>query len=363
MYNYIEIFRTFFRKVVLNMLELIDAINQNGAIIWLLLGLCVGICLPLSDKIRESKIIKVILVFLIGCAVLLAGFSFYMNLYTRVPKIVGYTVAEARIKLEHSGNLEFSSDFMKNDEQIIMTQEPKQNKLIKKGGTVYAEIYPQETPSHESMFKALLSTITNSNKKPLNGNCENIEYNDKSVYNGYYENGLPEGEGTYKTTTFEFIGYFVNALPQGQGIFNALNDNREYNFKKGDSYKGNWRAGFFNGKGTYIWANGNKYDGNWSNGRRDGEGIFTWKNGDICEGSWIKNEREGICKHTYDDTGDIFEGHYINDLRNGYGTHYYKDGGYNVGTWKDDCRHGTFLYYGSDDQFIYEENYVDGILQ
>lgn len=63
-----------------------------------------------------------------------------------------------------------------------------------------------------------------------------------------------------------------------------------------DSYTGNFRKGYPNGKGIYTWSNGSKYEGEWKMGEREGEGKYTYtENGNmiIQDGIWSKNQYQG----------------------------------------------------------------------
>jgi hypothetical protein len=60
-----------------------------------------------------------------------------------------------------------------------------------------------------------------------------------------------------------------------------------------DFYRGEFKEGLPNGKGTYIWKNGATYKGDWKNGMRDGTGTYSSQvNGkdSVLVGKW-KNDR------------------------------------------------------------------------
>ena len=60
-----------------------------------------------------------------------------------------------------------------------------------------------------------------------------------------------------------------------------------------DTYRGVFKDGLQDGKGTYTWANGDKYKGEFKNGFEDGWGTFTWADGDKYEGEWKDGLRHG----------------------------------------------------------------------
>ena len=76
------------------------------------------------------------------------------------------------------------------------------------------------------------------------GDCKVLMSGIDKIYNGSCKRGLAEGQG------------------EASGM---------------DHYKGNFRKGFPDGKGTYFWKTGEIYKGNWKLGLRDGEGEYTFK--------------------------------------------------------------------------------------
>jgi hypothetical protein len=72
-----------------------------------------------------------------------------------------------------------------------------------------------------------------------------------------------------------------------------------------DSYKGNFKNGYPEGYGKYIWKNGNWYEGNWEKGLFDGEGsLHTISKGNAKEfieqkGFWKRGDYIGINKEPF----------------------------------------------------------------
>ena len=105
------------------------------------------------------------------------------------------------------------------------------------------------------------------------------------------------------------------------GSFNASGqrhgDDGHCAFADGSTYRGSWRCGRRNGKGTFTdgvtkevyegkwvggercgrglctYAAGHRYDGQWGGGQRDGEGIFFRASGETYTGNWRAGERHG----------------------------------------------------------------------
>lgn len=63
-------------------------------------------------------------------------------------------------------------------------------------------------------------------------------------YNGASLNGLANGKGTAKGID-SYKGFFKDGLPEGKGT---------YTFKNGDFYKGMWKQGLKEGRGKYVFT-------------------------------------------------------------------------------------------------------------
>lgn len=59
------------------------------------------------------------------------------------------------------------------------------------------------------------------------------------------------------------------------------------------SYEGKYDKGIKEGNGTFIYPDGSKYEGDWKAGIKDGLGKYTYANGDWYEGSWKDDCKEG----------------------------------------------------------------------
>ncbi len=72
--------------------------------------------------------------------------------------------------------------------------------------------------------------------------------------------------------------------------------------KGADSYEGNFKNGYPDGKGKYTWKNGNYYDGAWKKGLKDGQGEmhFRFNNRDsVVKGFWKKDNYKGLYEEPY----------------------------------------------------------------
>lgn len=101
---------------------------------------------------------------------------------------------------------------------------------------------------------------------PSENGYQELTYSDNSTYEGYMENGLYEGQGTYT------------------------------NPKLGYTYEGNWHQGTPSGYGVQVWTKAVKrdemcrYEGNFKDGYRSGEGTGYFADKTYCKGKWKKGE-------------------------------------------------------------------------
>ena len=59
---------------------------------------------------------------------------------------------------------------------------------------------------------------------------------------------------------------------------------------KGDKYVGEFRDGYRNGHGTFIWSDEGKYEGKWKDGKFHGQGTFTFSDGNKGVGEFRDNK-------------------------------------------------------------------------
>ena len=82
------------------------------------------------------------------------------------------------------------------------------------------------------------------------------QYDDGSVYEGTFKDGLQDGSGTYR-------------LPNGF------------------EYSGEWVKGEITGQGRARYPNGSVYEGRFVAGKPDGQGKITYADGGSYEGDWV----------------------------------------------------------------------------
>ena len=76
-------------------------------------------------------------------------------------------------------------------------------------------------------------------------------------FEGTFEDGHLEGEGSYIDHLGSYEGDFVKSLPQGQGVYTS---------NSGWSYAGEFVAGMMTGEGTVTFADGNTASGTFEDG-------------------------------------------------------------------------------------------------
>lgn len=69
-----------------------------------------------------------------------------------------------------------------------------------------------------------------------------------------------------------------------------------------DTYIGNFKNGYPDGQGKYVWKNGNYYDGAWKKGLKEGKGEMHLKSGykdSVVTGYWKKDTYRGQYENPY----------------------------------------------------------------
>ncbi len=66
----------------------------------------------------------------------------------------------------------------------------------------------------------------------------------------------------------------------------------------GAEYKGEWKHGKYNGKGTFTYPNGRKYVGEWKDNKPNGYGTATYPDGSQHIGEWKEGK---LIRRVYND--------------------------------------------------------------
>ena len=113
-----------------------------------------------------------------------------------------------------------------------------------------------------------------------------------------------------KEISAQYHGKCRKGLAQGKGKAEGV-----------DTYTGHFKAGYPEGRGTYLWANGDSYTGEWEQGRRSGVGVLTlhlFDSDSIVKGLWKDDKylgpvppkpevihSTGVDRHTFLKSGDL----------------------------------------------------------
>lgn len=105
-----------------------------------------------------------------------------------------------------------------------------------------------------------------------------------------------KAQETCKVSVESLQGTYTGACKDGkaEGLGSA---------KGTDAYSGQFKNGFPEGEGTYVWANKNTYTGNFKKGNMDGKGemLYATRSGvdSVVKGFWKKNKYVGAYEKTY----------------------------------------------------------------
>lgn len=160
------------------------------------------------------------------------------------------------------------------------------------------------------------------------------------------EDGTVKGEKWM--TSQQYIGDWKENKKHGYGI--KIYDNK-------DKYEGYWDNDLRNGKGTYwVCIGKNKYrklyTGDWKNNKKEGNGIYFYKDGSCYDGCWKNSKRHGKGLMIYANE-DIYEGNWAEDLKDGYGILEKKCGDKYYGYWNLGMKEGQGYYFYMKSSKIY----------
>ena len=157
-------------------------------------------------------------------------------------------------------------------------------------------ILPEEDANANAIVAVVLSRAENLE------NDVNTWYkfaDGKGRYKGEWKNGLPNGKGTkhsYKDDSYIY-GNFVDGFSEGYG-----KQTFEQTWEQSQPYyEGNFKRNHWEGKGEYHYGDGDYYKGDWKDSKYHGHGAAyskrldrTWvgeyENDVKGEGNWVKGE-------------------------------------------------------------------------
>lgn len=165
-------------------------------------------------------------------------------------------------------------------------------------------------------------------------------------YDGFWENGLPNGKGKVEAT----VGG-VKVSIEGE-FSNGLNGNSVWNFSDGRRYVGEIKNGSINGRGT-LYKNNERYEGEFSNGLFHGQGTYYYPEG-IWTGEWKNGTRwngNGLLFHVDKDgnrTGKFYNGFILDGKASGKGVLRFPNGNRFAGEFMNDDFYNGKLYNASN---------------
>jgi len=197
-----------------------------------------------------------------------------------------------------------------------------------------------------------------------------LRYCNGDMYVGFWEDGLPHGNGTFTFTekNEKYIGQFEKGKYHGLGHF-YYSDGSEYEgcyahgrksgvgymqYANQDQYEGDWSNDRHDGQGTRMWANGSRYDGTWRAGFRHGSGRYLYPNGETYRGEWEDDHAEGMGVYTFKN-GNRYIGEFHEDVMLGRGKMVFPNGDTHDGVWRRDKRHpecSDMKFYRTDDDYV-----------
>jgi hypothetical protein len=179
--------------------------------------------------------------------------------------------------------------------------------------------------------------------KCQSGNCKNGEgifkFADGSVYEGRFENSLPEGLGFYRAKNeIKYLGQFSKGKFHGKGTLYYNQTGTKYFhgsfafgkrdgyghmvYKKHREYFGYWKANKRHGQGTMHYNITTKYEGEWIHNKRNGYGVWeSAQKNQKYEGEWKQGRWEGKGKLTSKGSLNsfVYKGQFTRNKFNGLG--------------------------------------------
>ena len=166
----------------------------------------------------------------------------------------------------------------------------------------------------------------------------------RNEYKGEWKDGKFEGKGTLtEAWGGVYTGDFKNNLAHGFG---------RQEEKDGSWWEGEFKNDLLHGKGIFVNYDGATFEGNFFEGFLHGQGIYTKLDGTKATGNFVKDYLNGQGKWEYAN-GDIYVGSFKDDNREGKGEQTYKNGNKYVGSWVKDLKNGYGVYtWSNGDKYV-----------
>jgi len=189
------------------------------------------------------------------------------------------------------------------------------------------------------------------------GEVSSVNYPNGDSYRGTFKNGLFDGWGVYN--------YANGDAYEGEYRGDVKNGNGTFTYSSGDKYTGQFVNDQRQGSGSLILRNGDRYIGEFRDNGINGKGTMNYTNGNKYTGEFKNGLRHGNGTTQYPN-GDTYRGEFVGDMRSGNGVYAFRDGSKYIGEYKDDLRHGKGRYiYPEGDEYVgeFKEGKRDGVAE
>ncbi len=257
------------------------------------------------------------------------------------------------MEIKPNGSLTSPQKAIETPALAAATAPPPTANISAPGADKVASISPEQRSSlpPPPTDRALSGTITFQNGAAYNG--EYKETKDKLQ--------ILHGQGEFTSSAFRYKGEFRDGKKQGKGTYIWANGNRyegdfvddepsgrgKFTFPSGDQYEGEYSKGAFNGKGVFISKNGDKTEGPFVNGQAQGKAVYVFANGDKYEGEMAAGKMAGKGMITTK-AGDRWEATFVDDRAHGKGVYYFSNGDRYEGDFNEGAMTGKGAYFFSN---------------
>ena len=148
----------------------------------------------------------------------------------------------------------------------------------------------------------------------------------QSLVRGFLSKRKYKIQKTHNEGTTKYFKAKESAETLG-GIYekNAPIQQKQYKYKTGAIYNGQWKGGLRHGSGIMTWADGARYEGEWQYNQASGKGKFFHADGDVYDGNWNNNKANGFGVYT-NQRGARYEGYWKDDQQHGHGVENWAEG-------------------------------------
>ncbi len=200
--------------------------------------------------------------------------------------------------------------------------------------------------SAETVFKKLAPYVRTT-RMPTKLVFRGVDAFEEGTYCGFWNKAInkKEGKGIMMYSDGRiYEGYWKNDLPWGNG---------RWILPSGNVYEGQVHKGKFHGYGRYTWKDGEFYVGEMSNGHRDGYGMYIGKDYAYI-GQWSEDKFAGYGVKSWAD-GEVYVGEFRADVNEGCGMYVWADGSKYVGQWHCGEETGDGVHFKADGAMAGEE--------